>query len=235
MADDDDDEFTKKFNELFHKASKERETRFKKDLLKDIDTSFGAKFDAFSESMKENIALLAADRDLDRDDEEDQDPPERADPKDKRGLSPEDNARIRQAEKDAKEAKDSANKWQKEAEAEKTRNQRAEERSQLTSLLTGRVKPPLLDMVVSQLSANVVRDPEDPTRILWRDPSNSELLPLKDGADLWAKSDAGKEVAPPRNVGGAGGRGPGEGGGARGGEMSFERLGSMISGGRGSD
>ncbi len=239
MADDDEDPdegFTKKFNKLFHAASKERETRLKKDLMKEIDGSLSTKLEAFTETIKESMGSLLADRDLDRDDpnpnDDDDAPPERQ--RQRAGgsdLSPEALARLKQAEQKAKEASEKADKWQKQAEEEAVRTLRADERSTITSLLSGKVKPALLEMVAEQLHKNVVRDEPDENgkrAILFKGADG--LLPVKDGIDIWSKSDQGKEVAPARQVGGSGGRGDGTGGHTAKGEMTMEGLGAIVAG-----
>lgn len=219
----EDDRFEERFNMLFHKASIEREKRFKKDLMKEFDSTLGPKFEELREALKASVT-------------------EKANPEAKQGepgqppakLSAEAEALLRQAQKDAKDAKDMADKWRKDAEAERARGRAAEERQQLTTLLTGRVKPSVLEMVVDQLHGkNIVRD-EDSGTILWKD-HDGATLPLKDGVSAWAKSDLGKEFAPPVPVKGTGSRGPGDGGanGVRPGDMTLDILGSIVEGSMG--
>jgi len=209
----------KKFNERFHKAATEREKRFKKELVKElgtlVETQFGSKFDELK-------SLISA-------------APEKKDDPDPAGgagsLSKEAEAMIRQAQKDAKEAKQAAEKWQAEATAEKGRASKNEERQALMSQLTGKVKPALLDMVVDQLHAkHLMRDPDSGT-ILWKD-EDGNTLPLKDAVTAWAKSDVGKEFTPPKEVRGTGSRGgsPEENASRIPGTMNPETLGSIVLG-----
>lgn len=215
--------FEERFNAMFHKASTDREKRFKKDLLKDLDTSMSTKLD----ELKELIAAGA---------KPPGDPPKPGDPKPGdpghggAKLSAEAEALIRQAQKDATEAKTMAEKWKKDAEMEKSRGRAAEERQQLTTMLTGKVKPSMLEMVVDQMhSKNVIRD-EETQAILWKG-ADGETLPLKDGVATWAKSDIGKEFAPPLDRKGNGSRSPGEGAGSvKPGEMTMDILGGIIEG-----
>ncbi len=211
-----------RWNERFHKASTEREKRFKAALVKEmsgvLETQFGAKFDELRKILVESP----------EDKEDRPQPGERGAGK----LSPEAEAMIRQSQKDAKEAKDLAKKWESEATAEKQRASKNEERQALLSQLNGKVKPALLDMVVDQLhSKHLTRDPESGA-ILWKD-EDGATLPLKEAIATWAKSDVGKEFAAPRDVRGTGGRGPAEGnsGGDRTpGSMTMEKLGDVVLG-----
>lgn len=139
-------------------------------------------------------------------------------------------ALVAKAQKDAADAKRLAEKHAAEAKEERDARSRQEEITTLTGLLTGSVKPPLFDMVVKDLhSTRIVRDKET-GKILWRGDKDDELLPLKDGVEAWKKTDAGKEVAPPRDVSGSGGRGASVAGLAGGGAMTLETLGGILSG-----
>lgn len=212
--DEDDKKFSERFNKLFHKAMGEREKRLEGKLSKSFETALSAKLDEFMKTITPP-----------------KDDPEKPGDKggDKKQLSPEIEAMIKQAQKDAREAKDAADKWRKEAEAEKKRNLRAEERQNLIGALNGMVKPQLLDMVVDQLhNKNLTRDPESGT-ILWKG-DDGEPLPFKDGIAAWSKSDFAKEVAPPRQAGGSGGRGPGDGVNRDPKSFSSEDLGALLSG-----
>lgn len=214
-----------KWNERFHKGSTEREKRFKMSLLKDVEslleTKFGAKFDELRQLL---VEAPAGDDPKDKNREEDRPGTGK--------LSAEAEASIRQAKQDAKEAKALADKWQAEATAEKVRASKNEERQALVSQLNGKVKPALLDMVVDQLHAkHLTRDAESGA-ILWKD-DDGGTLPLKEAIAAWAKSDVGKEFAPPRSVSGAGTRGPSGGGddpSTRTGPMDMEKLGNIVLG-----
>lgn len=207
-----------KFNARFHKAMTAREKRFKADLMKDVtatlESTFGAKFDELRKIIVET--------------------PEDEDKEEKKGgkLPAEVEAMIRQAQRDAKEAKDAAAKWEKTAIEEKQRASKNEERQELMSHLNGKVKPALVDMVVDQLhSKNIVRDP-DTNKILWKD-DEGQLLPLKEAVTAWAKSDVGKEFAAPKDVRGTGSRGASataDDNALRTGAMDGEKLASIVLG-----
>lgn len=215
--------FEERFNAMFHKASTDREKRFKKDLLKDMDTSMSTKMD----ELKELISAGAKGGEPAPGGKPGDQKP--GDPGAGGKLSAEAEALIRQAQKDALEAKNMAEKWKKDAEAEKARGRQAEERQQLTSMLTGKVKPTMLDMVVEHLHKNIIRDDESGA-ILWKG-ADGETLPLKDGVATWAKSDVGKEYAPPIDRKGNGSRSPGEAGGpVKPGDMTMDVLGGIIEG-----
>ncbi len=211
-------DFEKKFNELFHKASTSREKKFKADLVKEMgtmfETQFGGKFDELRKLLVES------------------EPSEREEGGERGGkLSSEAEAMIRQAQKDAKEAKQLADKWQSEATAEKGRASKNEERQALMSQLQGKVKPALLDMVVDQLHAkHLMRDAETGT-ILWKD-DDGATLPLKEAVNAWAKSDVGKEFTPPKPVAGTGSRGgsPEDRASRIPGTMNAETLGDIVLG-----
>lgn len=228
MAGEDDEEdgpdekFTSKFNALFHKAMSEREKRFESKIFKRLDESLG-------KSMDELKTLIMSD---DADEQEQpqpgQQPPPGQTPGHMAQLPPEVAAQIKRAERDAKEAKEAASKFELEAKAEKSKAQRSEEATMLTQMLTGRVKPALLDVVVKDLHARIQRDEDNPSKILWKG-DDDQLLPLKDGVDGWSKTDYAKEVAPPREARGGGGRGP-EGGRGSGkdGAMTLEDFGAAL-------
>ncbi len=219
---DADAEEEKKFNERYHKAATAREKRFKADLVKEMnamfESTFGGKFDELRKLLVES------------------DPPEGRERERESGegggkLSAEAEAMIRQAQRDAKEAKALADKWQSEATAEKSRASKNEERQALMSQLQGKVKPALLDMVVDQLHArHLIRDAESGT-ILWKD-DEGQTLPLKEAVTAWAKSDVGKEFTPPKQVSGTGSRGgsPEENASRIPGTMNAETLGSIVLG-----
>lgn len=209
-----------KWNERFHKASTEREKRFKASLVKELgsmfETQFGSKFDELRKILVESPE------------------PKKGDPGDPgagHGMSKEAEAMIRQAQRDAKEAKQLADKWQSEATAEKGRASKNEERQALLSQLSGKVKPAVLDMVVDQLHGkHIMRDPDSGT-ILWKD-DEGNTLPLKDAVTAWAKSDIGKEFAAPKEVRGTGSRGgsPEDNASRIPGTMNSETLGSIVLG-----
>lgn len=198
----DDDEMDPKlvqtFNKLFHKASAEREGRFEKRILSKMETTLGSKFDEIK-------SLITAD--MNDDDDDDDAPPTKKEKGSSDGLSPEVRAQLQRSENMAKEAKEKADKWEREAKEAQTRAAKTEERTQLSALLGGAVKPALMDMVVGQLHGRVARDEEDSSKILFKQ-DDGTFVPLKDGLDAWKKSDAGKEVAPPRAANGSGGSGP---------------------------
>ncbi len=218
---DKEAEEEKRWNERFHKASTAREKRFKADLVKEMgsmfENQFGGKFDELRKLLVES-----------------EPGEERGEGERERGgnkLSAEAEAMVRQAQRDAKEAKDLAAKWQTEATAEKQRASKNEERQALMSQLQGKVKPALLDMVVDQLHGkHLTRDPETGT-ILWKD-DEGQTLPLKDAVVAWAKSDVGKEFTPPKAVAGSGSRGgsPEDRASRIPGTMNAETLGDIVLG-----
>ncbi len=213
-----------KWNERFHKASTEREKRFKASLVKELGAMFESQFSGKFDEIRKLLV------------ESDPKPPG-GDPDDKdkgaggHKLSSEAEAMIRQAQRDAKEAKQLADKWQSEATAEKGRASKNEERQALMAQLNGKVKPALLDMVVDQLHVkHLTRDPETGT-ILWKD-DDGNTLPLKEAVTAWAKSDVGKEFTPPKEVRGTGSRGgtPEENASRIPGTMNAETLGGIVLG-----
>jgi len=233
MADEDDidDEFIQKFNKLFHKSMGEREQRFEKKLLKSFDTMLGGKFDELRNTLVDTSDTT------DNDDEII--PGVNANPGSTPGvnpsvggdgISPELRARLRQQEQAIKDATAKSDKHLKQYEEEKAQRTKAEERQTLVSLMQGVVKPKLLDMVVDQAhSKYLVRDP-DSGQMLWKG-EDGETLPVKDGVAAWAKSDIGKEFAPPIEARGRGGRGgEGNNGQITPGKMTIESLGDIITG-----
>jgi hypothetical protein len=215
---DDDDEvedkkFEQRFNKLFHRAAKERDSRLTEKLTKSLTETLGGSVAKQLEDLKK---MLTDDSDGDEKKEK------------SLKLSPEIEATIRQAQKDAEEAKSLAKKWQKDAEEASARSDRNEERSALVGKLSGKVKPALLDMVVDRLHAkHITRDP-DTKKMLWKD--GDEALPFDSGIDSWTKSDEAKEVAPPRDVRGGGGRGPDGSNNSQNGPLTMEGVGAIISG-----
>lgn len=209
--------FSDMFNKFFHKAMGERDKRSEAKMQKTLE--------GFQTKIMEEMGKFF----------EGKTPPggeggeggSGGEPKKKDELSPETRAALKRAADDAKEAKEKAEKWEREAKAAREAQKKTEERNLLVSSLNGKVKPALLDMVVDQLhSRNIVRDADDDTKILWKSP-DGELLPIKDGIESWAKSDFAKEVKPPVEARGSGGRG-GEGGGSHGGPFGAEQLGNLI-------
>jgi hypothetical protein len=233
MPDDDNDEpdeaFIQKFNKVFHKAMTDREKRFEQKIMKSFDGVLGTRFDELRRALSES-------------DEETPDDLETPDAtpgqgagagvgvSQGQGLSPEIRARLMRTEREAKEAKASAEEYKKQFETEKAQRSRSEERQTLLSVVQPHVKPKLLDIAVSQLHAsNLVRD-EETNQILWKS-EDGTTLPLKDGVAQWAKSDVGKEFAPPVEARGRGSRGPEGGGGAiQPGKMTVEHLGDLVTG-----
>lgn len=223
LEEEDMELITKTVNEIVHKIVQERDKRFESRMTKKMEDTLGTKFDELK-------TLIMSDDD-DDDNNDDKAPPnnrERDVNAQPGKLAPEVEAMIKQAQKDAKEAKDLAAKYQKEAEAERTAKMQTEELNALTQGLTGSVKGPLLEMVVKQLHGNIVRDPESKA-ILWKN-ADGEHLPLKDGLETWKKSEAGKEVAPPRDVRGSGSHGGGNGVPLKGDDMNMDTLGAILSG-----
>jgi hypothetical protein len=219
----DDDEFTTKFNELFHKASAERERRFMNTLDKHLDTKFESTFNTKFDELKRIIM------------EDDGEAPPAPAPGQQSptggtaGMSPELQAQMKRIADDAKSAKETADKYKREAEAEKAQRARMEERQLIQGAIGPYVKPTLLDMVVSRIhEKHLIRDQEDPQKILWKN-EDGEVLPFKDGAEFWRKSDFGKEVAPPKDARGSGSRSP-DGADANKGPVGLEDLGNALMG-----
>lgn len=229
MADDDDTEdakFEEKFNKYFHKAFGEREKRLMKKFDETLTTKLEGVTETIGNAMEERLNKWLED--------DDNTPPERkneGDGANKGGMSEEAAAQLRQAQKDAKEAKDLAEKHKKEADAEREKTRKQQERSELQAVLTGRVQGPLVDMVVGDLhSKRIVRDKETDA-ILWKN-DDGELVPFKDGVEAWAKSDAGKAVAPARPVNGGGSRGGSDEIPTKPGTMTYEGIGAIVTGTR---
>lgn len=213
---DDDKKFEERFNKLFHKASKDREARFEKRITENLTKTLG---ETLGKSMTDKLEEL---RKVISDDGDGK-------PDDKKpgALSPEIEATIRQAQKDAADAKAESAKLKAAAEEANKKAERGEERQSLVSKLSGKIKPALFDMVIDNLhQKHVTRDP-DTGKMLWKN-SDDEFVPFEAGVDAWEKSDAAKELAPPRQAGGSGGGGPkGQGSGT--GQMTTESLGALIS------
>ena len=215
-----EDAFGKLFNKFFHKAFGEREKRLEQKLTKSVETTLGSKLDELMTKIGSGEGKPKPD---DKSGEGQPNPGQNG-----MKLPPEIQAQLTQAAKDAKEARDLAAKYQREAEESKSRSRKVEERTQLSSLLNGAVKPALLDMVVSNLHGNLTRD-EESGAVLWKN-GEGELVPLKDGVTAWLKSDAGKEVAPPRQANGSGSSGGSGSVPTRPGDFTAEHLGNIISG-----
>lgn len=224
-GDDGDDDgdineeaFGKLFNKFFHKAFGEREKRLEQKLTKSVESTLGSKMDELLTKLSEGKPKGEGGDDKSKGD------PNPGPMK----LPPEFQAQMAQMQKDLKEAKDIAAANKREAEEQKSKSRKGEERQQLTQMLNGSVKPALLEMVVGQLHSNVVRDDESGA-ILFKN-SEGELVPLKDGIEAWKKSDAGKEVAPPRQAGGSGSQGGSGSVPTRPGDFTAEHLGNIIAG-----
>lgn len=214
-GDDDEAKFGTMFNKFFHKAMGERDKRSESKLAKTLE--------AFQAKMLEEVGKVFETHKGENKEKEGE-----GGDKKKEELSPELRAQIKRAEDAAKEAKEKADKWEREAKAASEKQRKTEERNMLVSSLNGKVKPALLEMVVDQLHGrHIVRD-EDSDKILWKT-ADGEFLPIKDGLDSWAKSDFAKEVAPPVQARGSGGRG-GDGGHDTKGPMTMEGLGAIIAG-----
>jgi hypothetical protein len=222
MPDDDeepDEKYTTQFNKLFHKAMGEREGRIEKNLAKKFEGMLAGKFD--------ELRTLLASTDADTDD--DVDATVDVDAGGEARISPDVRAKMLRMDRENKEFRESSMRFQQQYEAERARGQRAEERQALSSVLGPFVKPKMLDIAVDQLHArNLMRDEETGT-ILWKS-DDGTTLPLKDGVASWAKSDVGKEFAPPVEARGRGGRGPEGANGIQPGKMTVEDLGSVITG-----
>lgn len=215
------EDVTKIVNEVAHKVFGEREKR----MAKSMEKLMTENFTKFQEGLPELLKGVA--------------PAPAPDPKPEPGkgtppaISAELEARFTQQEKLIKDAQAKAAKMEKERDEERTARARTEERQVLQQELAGKVKPAVLEMVVRDLhGTSITRDPESGA-ILWK--NGDELLPLKDGVAAWAKSDVGKEFAPPVNAGGSGshggtgGRQPGQGGVA----LTAEDVGNLLFAGGG--
>lgn len=205
--------FGEMFNKFFHKAMGERDKRSEAKMTKTLE--------GFQAKMMEELGKLFEAKGTE------EKKPEGGDQQKKTELDPETRAALKRAEDTAKESLAKATKWEQEAKAAKEQARKTEERNLLVSSLNGKIKPALLDMVVDQLHGkHVIRDSDDENKILWKN-SDGELLPIKDGLETWQKTDFAKEVAPPVQARGSGGRGGGEGAG-QGGAFSAETLGNII-------
>lgn len=213
--DDNEAAFAERVNKIVHAALSERDKRLEKKLAGLIDTALAPRMDELRTLLVESTTV-----------EEQPKPGEKPTAR----LSPEEQAMIKKSAQEAAEAKQLAQKWETEAKAEKARNNKAEERALLMNALNGRVKPAMLDMVVDQLHGKHIHRDEETGAILWKDGDGS-VVPAKDGAASWLKSEVGKEFAPPRPVGGAGSRGGADGGiPTKPGSMTAEALGDIVAG-----
>lgn len=245
MANDDDDtnaldpDFVRNFNSLFHKASAEREKRSQKAYEAMLDGKLEKQFGELK-SM-----LLKDDDDDVETPADDVETPDIAPTRRQRSngagnsnggngqLPPEVTLRLKNAERSAAEAREMAMTHKKEAEEERARNRRTQELQLIERTLAPHVKPSLLQMVTRKVhEENLLRDADDQEKFLWKG-QDGELLPFKDGAEYWRKTEFGKEVAPPRDVRGSGGRGPGEGGSpGKPGSFGLAELGDAVMGGK---
>jgi len=217
---DEEKKFEERFNKLFHKASAEREKRLETKLSKTFEDKLGTSMTKFMDEMR----TILMEEPASKGDEK----PAGGEPG-KQRLSPEEQAAIKKAAQEAAEAKKMAEEWKNKATQEEMRNKRNEERQQLQTLLNGKVKPSVMEMVLDQLHAkNVVRD-EETGAILWKDTDGS-LVPIKDGVVAWTKSDYGKEFAPPVNARGSGGRGGDGNIPVQPGSMTMEALSDIVAG-----
>lgn len=223
MPDEDDEteeekKFAERVNKYLHKAISERDGRLEKTIAKKFEAMLAGKFD----ELRQTLASVDVD-------DPDLTPDEPAGVAAGQGLSPEARARLMRVEREAKEAKDAANRFQQEAEKERGIRVRAEERQTLQQHLGPFVKPRMLDIAVDQLhSKNLIRE-EETGAMLWKS-EDGTTLPLKDGIAMWAKSDVGKEFAPPVEARGRGSRGPEGPNGIQPGKMTVEDLGSLVTG-----
>lgn len=153
----------------------------------------------------------------------------------------EQNAAINAAKKAADDAKKIAVEERDKRIAAERRQQAQEEKSKLTSELSGYVRQEQLDDVVESLQKRIHRDPET-DEILWKgdkwsdkeDADNSDnVMPFEDGLAKWKESAKGKSYAAPRNAGGGGsGRPPMIGGKGKDGKVedaSDGEIGALIS------
>lgn len=205
-------------NETFHRAFGEREKRLTKSLSDTLNKALGEKMDDLRKALID-----------------DTEPPPSGGREDERGgggqIPAHLQAELTASKRAAEEAKAEGLKLRQEIEAERAKGMRAEERQKLTAALTGRVKGTLLDVVVNDLhSKHLVRDPETGD-MLWKTGQGDETVPFEAGIDAWGKTDYAKEVSPPRDVGGSGGRSPQGGRGNQ--PMDSAGVADAIFGGRG--
>lgn len=180
----DDSKFVDLANKVFHKAFTEREGRLV------------GKLTAKMEELIKNIQPKATQTKESADEESEDDTEDK-------GLSPRMKAELTKLRKQVAALTESNAKTTAENAAQAEKMRRVEEMNNLSQLLSPHVKPTLLQMITQQLySTNVTRD-EESGALLWKG-DDGNLLPLKDGIEVWRKSDVGKEVAPPRPAAGAG-------------------------------
>lgn len=222
-TDDEDKKFELRFNKFFHKGMSERDGRLEKSIARKFETMLASKFDEL------RTTLISTDEDPDPDVDEPGTPAGGGGAAGGGQMTPELRARLQRMEREAKEAKEIATRYQAEAAQERETRVRAEERQQLSSMLGPHVKPKMLEIAVDQLHArNLTRD-EETGVVLWKS-EDGTTLPLKDGISNWAKSDIGKEFAPPVEARSRGGRGPEGPNGIQPGKMTVEDLGSLVTG-----
>lgn len=198
---DDDDKLTKKINDVVHAALKGERKRIAKDVVEEIGPSFGemvqkgigdafAKYEAEKNKGGEGGAGKGGEG----------------------GGSG--TAATTEIERQMKALQAENEKIQRKLQDEETRRKAAEtkqlrdeEYSQLVSGLTERgVRKALIGMAAKDLHARIVRDPKT-NDILWKE--GEDELDLAKGLDKYMESEAGKELLPPRDVGGSGNRGAG--------------------------
>lgn len=211
---DDDKKLTTKINEVVHKALSERDKRFETNFDKKLTKSLEAATEKITNTLSEKLASMQT-----------QTPEKKTEP------PAETSAQLTQLQKQVKDLMDSNAEFKRKAEESEQKSRKTEEINSLTQLLSGAVKPTLLDMTVGHLHAsNITRDPDTGT-ILWKVGDN-EYLPLKDGVEAWKKTEAAKELAPPRDAKGAGDKGGGAAGKTSATGYGYADLGAAIGGGK---
>lgn len=121
--------------------------------------------------------------------------------------------RIRALEQRALKAEEAQKKAESEKAESDNRTLRDGERAALARLYKDKgVRETMIDIVVDAQMAkgNVLRDPDDPEKIVWRK-SKDELVDLAEGVGEFMKSPAGKDLLPAKGTRGSGAT-PGSGG-----------------------
>ena len=220
---DDDAKFTASFNKLFHAAIKGERKKIAKDISDEIAPSL-------AEMIGKGVAEAFTKHQTDLEE------------KAKAGgagggqgagagpgaLPPDVEKRLKAAEdkaEKAEKAQKAADDARKAAEAKALRDQ---EHAQLIAGLTERgVRKALIGMAAKDLHERIVRD-EKTNEIVFK--LGDDEYDLAKGLDKYMESDAGKELLPPRDVGGSGNRGgTSDRRGAKG-EMTHEQFGSKFFG-----
>lgn len=205
-----EEDFTKRVNEVVHKALTERDKRMEKTMQKLIADGITAGLASLEEKIKAPTPT-----------------PDDKDGKGKKGGE-ESEAYKALSTKLAKIEKERDEEKRMRTEAEQKALRTEEARYMSTLLTENKVRPTMLAMATRDLhSRHLVRD--DNGEIKWKN-ADGELVDPKVGWAEFAKTDEGKDLIMPKDGGGgAGSRNPGAGAGSgKPGEFTFGDLGARL-------